>query len=297
MLPSESDHTAAQTLLAVEASRLVRSRWRSGMTTDFDGSWAGVRPAVEAVARASMVGAARNGARLVPAQLEQMGAAVAPSAVAVPDAFGVQTMLGNDVGQALDSTVIRTKEAVGRGATPQQALDVGEDWLDDLIRSITADANRAAQQVTITATPRMGWVRIVNAPSCQRCAVLSGRWYRHSAGFARHFRCDCTHRPAPQDGSGTGDVPSPADLAASGGIKDLSKAQAQAIKDGADPIPVINSRRGSSGMTTTEGTTRRGTFGAANPGRQRLTPAGIYRVASDRDEAVTLLRRFGYIRD
>src|SRR5690348_18342012 len=37
---------------------------------------------------------------------------------------------------------------------------------------------------------------LLNPPSCQRCAILAGRWYRWSQGFLRHPRCDCVNLPA-----------------------------------------------------------------------------------------------------
>lgn len=295
VLPSESEHTKAQALLALEVAELVGAQW-GRVGSDFDAGWARARPAVEAVTRAGMIGSAANASRLVPAQLEQSGHDVTPDVGLVPATFGAQTMLGVDVGRALDSTVIRTKQAVSAGATVEGALDVGGSWLDRLTRSVMADANRAAQQALITATPRMGWVRVVPAPCCKRCAVLAGRWYRHSAGFARHPRCDCYHRPAPQDMRGTADLPTPKSLLAGGFIKDLSDAERQAVTDGADLVSVVNAGRGRRGMTTTEGTTRGGAFGRANPGRQRLTPSAIYRLGSDRDEHVRLLIANGYMR-
>jgi len=92
-------------------------------------------------------------------------------------------------------------------------------------------------------------------------------------------------------------------------ITGLNKAERSALDEGADLNQVINAKRGASGMTTTEGTTRRGVFGgytrnsdgsltrramgSATP--QRLTPAGIYHLASDRTEAVKLLQQFGYL--
>jgi hypothetical protein len=48
-------------------------------------------------------------------------------------------------------------------------------------------------------------------------------------------------------------------------------------------------------MTTTEGTTKRGLAGSRLEGRQRLTPDGIYRIASDRTEALQLLKQHGYL--
>lgn len=99
----------------------------------------------------------------------------------------------------------------------------------------------------------------------------------------------------------------------------FGKAGAEAIRDGADMAKVVNARRGMTTasvygrevLITTEGTTVRGDFGRARrdgpliqrPGqrvrstaRVRLMPEQIYlEAAGDRDEAVRLLRRFGYI--
>lgn len=116
--------------------------------------------------------------------------------------------------------------------------------------------------------------------------------------------------------------------------KTFTAAGAQAIRDGADMNQVVNARRGANGLSpagaritaaevrvlrggrdrgrlqpvdvfgrptlvTTEGTTVRGAagtrLGAARP--PRLMPESIYKIAGDdRDEAIRLLRRFGYIR-
>lgn len=98
-------------------------------------------------------------------------------------------------------------------------------------------------------------------------------------------------------------------------------AGARAIRDGADITSVVNARRG---MYTTvayrqrlrasrEGTTRRGAFYRSERARAiargqvpasghgfrlrtpRLLPEEIYKLAATRDEAITMLRRFGYL--
>lgn len=49
------------------------------------------------------------------------------------------------------------------------------------------DAGRAAVSAGITARPTLtGYVRMLTAPSCSRCAVLAGRWFKWNAGFQRH---------------------------------------------------------------------------------------------------------------
>ena len=52
-------------------------------------------------------------------------------------------------------------------------------------------------------------------------------------------------------------------------------------------------------FVTTEGTTRRGVAGArlGQARTPRLMPESILEIATDREDAVRLLRRFGYITD
>lgn len=105
---------------------------------------------------------------------------------------------------------------------------------------------------------------------------------------------------------------------------------ARAIREGADMAQVVNARRGMQTMAaygrrvqaTTEGTTRRGSFYRLERGRTeqrtgqrfardrtdvrrglprfelrtpRLMPEEIFRIAEDRDDAIRMLRRFGYL--
>jgi hypothetical protein len=66
----------------------------------------------------------------------------------------------------------------------------------------------------------------------------------------------------------------------------LTKADAEAIREGADMAQVVNVRRKAAGITT-------GSSVMVRAGR--LTPEGIRRVASDRAEALMLMRRYGYL--
>jgi hypothetical protein len=109
----------------------------------------------------------------------------------------------------------------------------------------------------------------------------------------------------------------------------FTRAGAAAVRDGADLTSVVNARRGmytadAYGRTlraTHEGATRRGRFYRMERARvelqtgarfargrteaqrglprfqlrsPRLMPEEIYRLAEDRDEAIRMLRRFGY---
>jgi hypothetical protein len=152
-----------------------------------------------------------------------------------------------------------------------------------MVESIVQDAARAAESVSVTVRPDIWHIRYVNPPCCSRCAVLAGRVYRFSDGFDRHPNCDCSMIPT------TVAAPfaqSPSDLVEQGLVTDLSKADRKAIQDGADISQVVNVRRRAAGLREPGRVLARG---------GRPTPEGIYRMTADRVEAVSLLRKFGYI--
>lgn len=170
--------------------------------------------------------------------------------------------------------------------------------LEAMVLTQVADAARVGQGVALTARPRLdGYVRYVNPPSCSRCAVLAGRFYRWSSGFLRHPRCDCVNVPS-TSAAAPGLVSDPMRAFREGKITDLSGAQAEAIEAGADISRVVNAttRKGAvytaGGRTfTREAATRRGVGRAV-----RLTPESIFQVAEDRADAIRLLGVHGYLR-
>jgi len=268
--------------LTVATLGLVRREW-ARMGQDFDASWATIGPRVLVLTSAAQLGAARSGVEYVPAALAEVGQDVAESGVTNPRAFAGVASDGRPLGSLLEGAKVRAKES--------QSLDVGGRWLDMVVQTQIADAARGAASVSIAARPKVGWVRMVNPPCCARCAVLAGKFFRYNQGFQRHPRCDCTHVPTTQGDFGrfTSDPPLHQ-------IKGLSDAERKAVSEGADLGQVVNARRGASGMTTSEGTTKRGLARERlGKGRQRLTPDAIYRLASTRDEALRLLERNGYL--
>ena len=180
--------------------------------------------------------------------------------------------------------------------------------VEQLIASEIQDAARAAAQVEMNARPDwQNYVRVLNPPSCKRCVVLAGRIYRDLEGFKRHPGCDCQHWPVQdwEEAHDAGLVSSPREAFEKGMIRDLTEAETQAIKDGADITKVINSAQGISTAdlfgrrvkVTNYGTTRRSAWRKANPTLLvRLRPESIYRIADgDRAEALRLLRLYGYL--
>lgn len=180
----------------------------------------------------------------------------------------------------LNSTAFTTEVALF-----ESMLDAATDQpaVDRMVESIVQDAARVAESVAGAVRPNIYHVRYVSPPCCGRCAVLAGRVYRWSDGFLRHPNCDCVMVPTTVAAPFAQD---PDQLVADGLVRGLSKADQQALTDGADLAQVVNVRRRSAGLS-------RSGRSLARAGRP--TPDGIYRIASDRDEAVALLRRFGYI--
>lgn len=154
---------------------------------------------------------------------------------------------------------------------------------DRLIESITTDAARAAESVAVAVRPDIYHVRYVNPPCCARCAILAGRVYRWSSGFERHPGCDCSMIPTTIAAPYAQD---PDELVREGLVRGLSKADTQALADGANLGRVVNVRSRKAGLLEA---------GHALTRAGRPTPAGIYRMASDRDDALSLLARYGYI--
>lgn len=184
-----------------------------------------------------------------------------------------------------DAPLLAAGFTTGRSNLSGMLDAVETDWqFSQLVASLVQDAGRAAQSVSQASRPRVGWTRTLTPPSCSRCAVLAGRVYRYSTGFLRHPRDDCTMIP-----SAEGDDRYVADIGAmtrAGQITGLSKADHAALGDGADLAQLVNVRRQTAGLQTA---------GRALVRQGRPTPEGIYRMASDREAALTLLARYRYI--
>jgi hypothetical protein len=180
--------------------------------------------------------------------------------------------------------------------------------IEQLIEAEVRDAGRTASQVEFVSRPDWtNYVRMLNPPSCPRCTILAGRIYRDLEEFARHPGCDCVMVPVEdwESAHDAGFVSSPQEAFDKGHVRGLSKADEQAIQDGADITTVVNASRGMVKVTafgrrvkaTTYGTTKRAAWRKANPTRLvRLRPESIYEFAKDRDDAIRLLTLYGYIR-
>lgn len=167
----------------------------------------------------------------------------------------------------------------------------GAENLDELMMTVQtqlADAARVAEGLAVVARPSFtGYVRYLSPPSCSRCVVLAGRIYKWSDGFERHPNCDCFMVPT-EAGVNPHDFHiDPMEAFEQGQVTDLTVAERSAILEGADISQVINVRRKQAGLTVAGRVLERG---------GRLTPEGIYELASSRDEAIDMLIKAGYLR-
>lgn len=314
---------AAAATAVGQTSRLWRDLESS---TDFGAAWSGERAAM--IVATSQRAAAARASEYVDTQIDTPGApeyAVRPEALAgvASDGRPLETLM-----RLPSATTIRALEA---GAPTRQAFAAGRHRLGQLVATQVFDAGRGGTSVAMAADTRVaGWRReLRGATNCSRCVVLAGRFYRWSSGFARHPSCDCVHRPA------TTSSPDSAGFAPERYFEGLSREQqdatfgaagAQAIRDGANLGQVVNARRGMRTATsygrkvlsTTEGTSVRGVAGRrlqsagvsvdssvdvarARGNRyrstraKRLMPETIYQQAVDREDAIRLLIRHGYI--
>lgn len=257
----------------------------------------------------------------------------APSPLGIPDAYLGVSSAGFPLAEPIIATIDRFVPAPVE-PLPANWWDDANEFMASvelLIASEIADAGRTASQAEFVSRPDWNnYVRMLTPPSCARCAILAGRIYRDLDAFERHPKCDCVMVPVEnwQSAHDAGLISTPEMAFERGEIagfrtmpdgtrrrfSGLSKADERAVRDGADLTEVINSGHGISSVrgstpgistevfgrkvkATTYGTTARARWRKANPTRLvRLRPESIYEFATDRDDAIRLLRLYGYIR-
>jgi len=274
--------------------------WSEVSLSGLSGSWAAQVPLLVPVLSGVQVKAASAGASYGAQTLADQGLYEAPQHFVNPQAFSGSASDGRTLEGLLYAPVPHVKTLIGGGMDPRQAVKQGGKFLATLVRTQVADAGRGAAGVDTATRRNVGYVRMLNPPSCSRCSILAGRFYRWNAGFNRHPKCDCVHvqTTARAAAESEGLVHDPYEyfrsLSPEEQDRNYTKAGAQAIRDGGDIFQVVNSRRGMKpgGLTTTEGTSRRGNFGRQGP---RLTPEAIYGKGLGREATLKELERYGYI--
>lgn len=275
--------------------------WREVSPDRISESWRLLIPAVAVAVTSAQISAAESALIAHGDMAVATGQYRLPSAFVVPESFAGEGSTGEPLDEALYAPVFRAKEAIAGGITAVVALREARAHVERIVGSMVADAGRKAGAATMATRFTGGYVRMLNPPSCSRCAILAGRWYRWNDGFLRHPRCDCVHIPSKsgQWARDEGFVSDPYDYFNSMSEEEqnrfLGPSNAKAVRDGADIFQVTNAGRGRAkdGLTTTASThKRRGIYRGDAP---RLTPEGIYQRAGSKTEARKMLEECGYI--
>lgn len=288
------DHYARRTRLARAAARKAVAAWATVDRGAVASSWQTRVVTVAAAVVLAKRSAAADADGYLEALLAEQGLADDPAGAVDPAVFARDAADGRSLTTLLFLPAIGSLTAIRRGAPVSEAMLRGRLALERIARTEVADAGRLADSVAMTVRPSVdGYVRMLQTPSCARCAILAGRFYRWSSGFDRHPLCDCVHIPSSTE-TGRGMVTNPMAAFRAGQIHGLTEAETKAVRDGADLARVVNVKR--SGVYAVGDRT----FTREATGRRRRairpTPEQIYRDAADRGDAVRLLKRFGYIR-
>lgn len=234
--------------------------------------------------------AAASSLAYVPAVLEETGQRNDPVGIVSTEGFLQSAPDGRDMGTLLDESTIRAKVAAARGAASSEALATAGSWLTGTLLTVMADTSRGIVATDIAQRPTItGYVRMLNPPSCSRCAILAGKWFRWNAGFQRHPRCDCRHIPSSEDMAGdlrTDPYAYFHSLSKDDQYRMFGKSNARAINEGADIYRVVNIDQ--RGLGTVKSARKYGT-------PHRMTPDDIFQVAGTRTNAIKMLEHEGYI--
>lgn len=318
----------------LDALGSVATSW-SRMTPNFDASWRQVQSTVVATVGAAQLEVARMADEYVPDVVAVTAPRSRnPEYEASLTAWQGVTGDGRPVESLAAGAVIQAKLGVQRGLTVPQALSTAGQWLDQAMGTVLSDTHRGVEQMAAHSRRVGRYVRMISGNNtCGRCIILAGKVYRTANAFERHPRCKCTHVPVAENVAGDLRT-NPGDYLDSLDDDELarvlgSKANAQAYQDGADANQLINAYRKKGAVQkaqlysrrelsfTTEGMTRRGRAYKAMAERhsafradldartageryrrtqvQRLMPSSIYELAKDREDAVRLLRTYGWI--
>ena len=246
-----------------------------------------------------------------------------------PEAFAGRTMFGLDVRGALFQSIVGYQSQVLQGRPPDEAELAAGYRATMLAGNEVANVGREATGAAIAVDNSIvGYRRMLTEPSCDRCIILAGAFYRDNTGFERHPQCDCVHVPVTraqdnaldnadfetmdasevgQDNPDTGATLTGPAFDPAGYFQSLSqsvqdsvfgKANAEAIREGADMGRVVN--RSSRNVHQRE-YDRHGNWTGRRLNRTRSTPtkASVTQLLAeangDKSKLQALLLQNGYI--
>jgi hypothetical protein len=249
---------------------------------DIARSWAASIPAALTVVESAQAIAAASAGAYLDDILESYGLPGGSDGRVRVDAFAGTASDGRDLATLMYQPAISALSAIKQGATERRAMAAGSFVAELITETQTLDAGRVADGVALVARPQLdGWVRMLNPPSCSRCVILAGKWFRWNQGFDRHYGDDCVHVPANEDAADDlrtnpkayFDSLTPAEQ-----DKAFTKAGAEAIRLGSDIAQVVNARKGARGLSPAGGRLTAAEVKVLRGGRRRgrLDPVNAF---------------------
>lgn len=291
-LRSADSYYTDQQKIAVTTVAAAKKLWR-GMDDDFNRSWATIGPVMLETVQLGRAAAANRSVGVTAAILAETDQVAPPVGAVNPSSFLRSAPDGRPMGSLLSESVVQAKTAVKSGVDVGRALTLAEVWLTGALLTVMSDTGRAVVGADLTSRPKVaGYVRMLNGPSCPRCVILAGKWFRWNQGFRRHPRCDCRHVAAGDKAwaQAEGFVSDPYEyfhsMPPAEQDRVWGKINARAIRDGADIYRVENVRL--RGLATAKGNLKYGT-------PSRITVDDIYRTAGTRTNAIKMMEREGFI--
>lgn len=260
-------HLSARAALADRYTSRALRLWGRADVRDLDLWWDILAPDLTRTVQQGQYEAAAQTGRYLDRVTNQAGPAV------VPEAFTGVTIEGRELTPALYGTVTTTKRLIGAGRPPADAFQAGAAFLAVVANTAILDMGRQSDLTGAVGRRSTRYIRVIQPGACSRCAILAGKDSARTA-FKRHPRCRCEAMPLIEnEGVPEGFMSSPeeyfASLTSDEQDRVFTKAGAEAIRQGANPIKVVNARRGAYGIGYS------GHYDVPIPVRNRLQPVTI----------------------
>jgi hypothetical protein len=245
--------SAAVETIAARAARQAALLWLRTMGADFDTGWATLGPSVGAITAKAQTSVAAGASAYLARTARADGITADGATEVLPESFAGVDASGRTVDGLLYGAVTTSKDLIGRGADVRTALQAGQTYLQTMVHTAVFDTGRSADLTASTARRYTHYVRVISGGACSRCAMLAGIASAKTA-FARHPRCRCTAAPVTDEGkalTASSRFSSPTayfeSMTAAEQDRIFTRAGAEAIRAGADPVAVVSARRGARG--------------------------------------------------
>lgn len=183
-------HYRRRVRLAAATASQVQTLWRQIDQRDLAGSWLHVGPRIVRVISAAQATAAGMSEGYVEAALVAQNFDADPAGTLIPHSLAGIASDGRPLESLARQPLIEALDRMSQGVSLAQSMASGRMSMDRIVRTQVADAGRVGDGVSTVTRPKVDWyVRVLTPPSCSRCAILAGRYYRSDKPFLRHPRC------------------------------------------------------------------------------------------------------------